>query len=110
MSPNDTFFVSKRFLNHWKPDLACKVESEIWPRILFELKKGEAPNYLQCTLFKEKLILDDIPQSNVLLSFLTKTCARKNLKEIFARFIHQMFKNVMKTFLFEREFLNQWKP
>ena len=41
MAPHDTFFVSRRFLNYWKPDLAIRVESEIWPRILLELKKNE---------------------------------------------------------------------
>ena len=46
MSPYDTFFVSKRFLDHWKPDLACRIESEIWPRILFEIAKRDIPNYL----------------------------------------------------------------
>ena len=44
MAPHDTFFVSKRFLTHWKPDLAIRVESEIWPRILLELKKNKTPN------------------------------------------------------------------
>ena len=39
MAPYDTFFVSKRFLKYWEPDLAVRVESEIWPRILLELKK-----------------------------------------------------------------------
>ena len=34
MAPYDTFFVSKRFLKYWEPDLAVRVESEIWPRIL----------------------------------------------------------------------------
>ena len=54
MSPYDTFVVSKRFLGHWRPDLACRVESEIWPRILFEITKRDIPNYLFNARFSKK--------------------------------------------------------
>ncbi|MGI9399264.1 MAG: 3-deoxy-D-manno-octulosonic acid transferase, partial [Paracoccaceae bacterium] len=56
MSPYDTFFVSKRFLDHWKPDLACRVESEIWPRILIEIEKRNIPNYLFNARFSKKTV------------------------------------------------------
>lgn len=32
-----------RFLNHWRPDLALRVESEIWPHTLAILSKREIP-------------------------------------------------------------------
>ena len=56
MAPHDTFFVSRRFLTHWKPDLAIRVESEIWPRILLELKKNETPNFLFNARFSKKTL------------------------------------------------------
>ena len=56
MAPHDTFFVSRRFLTHWKPDLAIRVESEIWPRILLELKKNETPNFLLNARFSKKTL------------------------------------------------------
>ena len=54
MAPYDTFFVSKRFLKYWEPDLAVRVESEIWPRILVELKKNKIPNFLLNARFSKK--------------------------------------------------------
>ena len=54
MSPYDTFSVTKRFINHWKPNLAVRVESEIWPRILLELKKNRTPNFLLNARFSKK--------------------------------------------------------
>ena len=71
MSPFDTFFVSNRFLNHWKPDLAFRVESEIWPRILIEINKRKIPNYLFNARFSIKTIermRNDIISANYLLS------------------------------------------
>ena len=71
MSPYDTFFVSKRFLDHWKPDLACRVESEIWPRILFEITKRDIPNYLFNARFSKKTMermKNNLTSSKYLLS------------------------------------------
>ena len=42
-SPIDTFSATKNFLDHWKPDLAIFVESEFWPRIIFDIKKQHIP-------------------------------------------------------------------
>ena len=42
-SPIDTFSATKNFLDHWKPDLAIFVESEFWPRLIFEIKKRGIP-------------------------------------------------------------------
>jgi 3-deoxy-D-manno-octulosonic-acid transferase len=33
----------RRFLSHWRPDLAVFVESEIWPNLLLETKAKEVP-------------------------------------------------------------------
>ena len=39
----DTFSATKNFLDHWQPDLAIFVESEFWPRLIFEIKKRGIP-------------------------------------------------------------------
>ncbi|MFT6386528.1 MAG: 3-deoxy-D-manno-octulosonic-acid transferase [Rickettsiales bacterium] len=36
--PIDTFFAVRRFLKHWKPDLAMFVESELWPNLIVQTK------------------------------------------------------------------------
>ena len=56
MAPHDTFFISKRFIKYWRPDLAARVESEIWPRILVDLKKNNVPNFLLNARFSKKSI------------------------------------------------------
>ena len=40
-SPIDTLSATTNFLNHWKPNLAIFVESEFWPRLIFEIKKQQ---------------------------------------------------------------------
>lgn len=45
-APVDTPSVVKRFLDHWRPDLAIWVESEIWPRMLVETKARDIPMLL----------------------------------------------------------------
>jgi len=42
-SPIDTFSATKNFLDHWKPNLIIFVESEFWPRVIFEIKKRHIP-------------------------------------------------------------------
>lgn len=44
--PVDRVAYVKRFLNHWKPDLALWVESELWPNTLSLLKKYGIPTVL----------------------------------------------------------------
>ncbi len=36
--PIDTNFLSKKFLNFWKPSIAVFIDSEIWPNMLLNLK------------------------------------------------------------------------
>ena len=69
MAPYDTFFVSNRFIKYWRPDLAIRVESEIWPRILVELKKNKIPSFLFNARFSVKSI-SKIKKSVVSASFL----------------------------------------
>jgi 3-deoxy-D-manno-octulosonic-acid transferase len=41
--PLDNQLFVQRFLNHWRPDLAVLVESEIWPNLVLETKAREVP-------------------------------------------------------------------
>ena len=41
--PLDTKYLTKEFLNQWKPDLICFVDSEIWPNFLFTIKEKKIP-------------------------------------------------------------------
>tara|TARA_A100001011_G_scaffold360512_1_gene407858 strand:- start:611 stop:1867 length:1257 start_codon:yes stop_codon:yes gene_type:complete len=41
--PIDTNFLSKKFLNYWKPSIAFFIDSEIWPNMLSNLKEEEIP-------------------------------------------------------------------
>ena len=41
--PIDHFFFSKKFLSHWKPDVAIFLESEIWPSMFKFIKKRNIP-------------------------------------------------------------------
>ena len=44
--PIDTNFLSKRFLNYWKPSLAIFIDSEIWPNMLLNIKHKSIPTIL----------------------------------------------------------------
>ncbi len=41
--PIDTNFISKNFLDYWKPSLAIFIDSEIWPNMLINIKKKSIP-------------------------------------------------------------------
>lgn len=41
--PLDTARSSRRFLDHWAPDLACFVEGDLWPRLLAETERRRIP-------------------------------------------------------------------
>ncbi len=45
-APLDTPFAVKRFLTHWRPDMACMVDSELWPNMLTALNKRQLPALL----------------------------------------------------------------
>lgn len=41
--PVDTVRSVRRFLDHWRPDLACFVEGDLWPRMLAGLAARQVP-------------------------------------------------------------------
>lgn len=45
-APLDTSAALRRFLGHWRPDLAVLVESELWPQMLTETKARGLPMVL----------------------------------------------------------------
>jgi len=44
--PVDINFLIKEFLNKWKPSLVLFVDSEVWPNLIFEIKKRNIPMIL----------------------------------------------------------------
>ena len=44
--PIDSNFLTKKFLNYWKPSFVFFIDSEIWPNIIFNLKKRNVPTGL----------------------------------------------------------------
>ena len=44
--PIDTNYLSKKFLNYWRPNLAIFIDSEIWPNMLTNLKKNSINHIL----------------------------------------------------------------
>ncbi len=41
--PIDSYFFTKKFLNHWQPSVAIFVDSEIWPNMYSNIKKRKTP-------------------------------------------------------------------
>ena len=41
--PLDIEMLSEKFLNSWKPDVVCFIDSEIWPNFLFKIKEKNIP-------------------------------------------------------------------
>jgi len=41
--PLDLEGLAEKFLSFWKPDMACFVDSEIWPNFLFKIKEKNIP-------------------------------------------------------------------
>ena len=46
MAPVDTAFSTKRFLNHWRPDLAVFAEGDLWPNLISKLDQRRIPRLL----------------------------------------------------------------
>ena len=44
--PIDNNFITKKFINHWKPAVAFFIDSEIWPNTLINLNKKKIPTIL----------------------------------------------------------------
>ncbi len=45
-APYDTRAAVRRFLSHWRPDVAVWAESELWPRLLHETARRDIPMLL----------------------------------------------------------------
>ena len=41
--PIDTNFLTKRFLNYWRPSIAIFIDTEIWPNIINNINKRKIP-------------------------------------------------------------------
>ena len=41
--PIDTNFISENFIKYWKPSKAFFIDSEIWPNMIYNLKKNKIP-------------------------------------------------------------------
>ena len=41
--PIDSNYLTKKFLDYWKPSIAIFIESEIWPNMLINIKKKKIP-------------------------------------------------------------------
>jgi len=41
--PLDVDFVTKKFLDHWKPNLSIFIDSEIWPNLILNISKKKIP-------------------------------------------------------------------
>ena len=52
--PFDCFHAVCRFLDHWRPDLAVWVESELWPQLLWETRRRRVPMALINCRISEK--------------------------------------------------------
>ena len=44
--PLDTKYLSEKFLNYWQPNLVIFIDSEIWPNMLYSLKKKDINHIL----------------------------------------------------------------
>ena len=44
--PIDSNWLTKKFLNYWRPSVSIFIESEIWPNMLKNIKKKSIPNIL----------------------------------------------------------------
>lgn len=44
--PIDIPFIVRRFMKHWHPDMAIRVDSDLWPVQLDALRKNKTPNFL----------------------------------------------------------------
>ena len=56
--PIDTVYLTKKFLNQWKPNKIIFVESEIWPNMLLNIKKRKIPLILLNARITKKTFLN----------------------------------------------------
>jgi 3-deoxy-D-manno-octulosonic-acid transferase len=66
--PLDTERLAERFLDKWKPNIACFVDSEIWPNFLFKIKEKNIP----LTLINARITKKTFKKWNMFPSFAEK--------------------------------------
>ena len=88
--PLDIEALAEKFLNNWKPDLVCFVDSEIWPNFLFKIKEKNIPLLLinarltEKSLNKWKIILSFAKRvfNNFDLCLVSSEDSKKNLNKL----------------------------
>ena len=73
--PLDTESISEKFLNGWKPDLVCFVDSEIWPNFLFKIKEKNIP----LVLINGRITKKTLKKWNIFPHFAKKVFSNFNL-------------------------------
>ena len=66
--PLDVEHLIESFLNNWKPDLVCFVDSEIWPNFLFKIKEKNIP----LLLINARLTKKSFNKWKIILNFAKK--------------------------------------
>jgi 3-deoxy-D-manno-octulosonic-acid transferase len=88
--PLDIEALAENFLNNWKPDLVCFVDSEIWPNFLFKIKEKNIPLLLinarltEKSLNKWKIVLSFAKRvfNNFDLCLVSSEDSKKNLSKL----------------------------
>ena len=88
--PLDVESLADNFLNLWKPDLVCFVDSEIWPNFLFKIKEKKIPLLLlnarltKKSFNKWKIVLNFAEKvfNNFDLCLAASDESKNNLKEL----------------------------
>ena len=73
--PLDTKNLAQKFLNLWKPDIACFVDSEIWPNFLFKIKEQNIP----LLLINGRITKKSFNKWNIIPSFAKKVFSNFDL-------------------------------
>ena len=73
--PLDTESIAEKFLNGWKPDLVCFVDSEIWPNFLFKIKEKNIP----LVLINGRITKKTLKKWNIFPHFAKKVFSNFNL-------------------------------
>ena len=94
--PLDTNFLTKKFINIWKPEVAIFIDSEIWPNMIKNLKKKQIPIILlnarfTKSSFKKWLIVKSFAQEifgKISIALPQNTETKKYLKILGAKKIN----------------------
>lgn len=93
--PIDYFFIVKKFLNFWRPNIAIFIDSEIWPTMFKEINKRNIPLLLLNARITKKSykrwkILNNFSQS--VFKNITKAYPQNNETKYFLKKLN--FKNI----------------